>query len=198
MIDIDAHSRRNTLMTRLPVLAAGVVAAALTIGGCGDDGTTAGSGTTSNPATTSTAIRSFNDNDVAFAQGMIPHHQQAIAMAQVAAERAERAQVKELASKIKQAQDPEIQTMTGWLTSWGKDVPESMPGMNHGGMPGMMSEAEMTSLEQASGTAFDRMFLDMMIKHHEGAIEMARIEQDKGENPDAVALAKKIQADQQA
>lgn len=78
--------------------------------------------------------------------------------------------------------------------------PRTWPGMSHGdtdsSMPGMMSETDMTSLKQASGAAFDRQFLTMMIAHHEGAIEMATSEQSKGKNASAVDLAKQIETAQ--
>lgn len=144
-----------------------------------------------------------NDADVTFAQEMIPHHQQAIEMAALADTRAESQEVKDLAADIEAAQDPEIETMTGWLESWGEDVPEEgMSGMDHGDMssedmPGMMSEDEMTDLEGA-GAEFDQMFLTMMIEHHEGAIEMAQTEQADGEFPDAIELAENIETAQTA
>ena len=142
----------------------------------------------------------FNAADVAFAQGMIPHHQQAIEMAALAADRAESAEVKKLAEGIEAAQGPEIDQLTGWLESWGKKVPSSS--MDHGsmggGMSGMMDSEDMAMLEESSGAAFDMMFVEMMIQHHEGAIEMARVEQARGKNPAAVALAKKVEADQEA
>ncbi len=136
----------------------------------------------------------FNQADVEFAQGMIPHHQQAVEMASLAKERASAPEVKQLATDIEGAQQPEIDTMTQWLESWGEEVPDS--GMEHGGgheMPGMMTEDQMTQLEQAKGGAFDRMFLEMMIEHHEGAIEMAKTEQAEGENSDAIKLAEGIE-----
>jgi uncharacterized protein (DUF305 family) len=100
-------------MKRLPALAAAALAVTLTLAGCGDgdDG--------SQPADR------FNGADVAFAQQMIPHHRQAIQMAQHVEQRAASAELKQLASEIEKAQEPEIQTMTGWLHAWGKDVPDS-------------------------------------------------------------------------
>lgn len=174
--------------------------AALALAGCGnarDNTSRAGGSTTS----------SFNDADVTFAQSMIPHHQQAVVMAKMAESHASSPDVKSLAAKIEAAQGPEIATMTGWLKAWGKDVPSAdgmggMGGMDHGmggdGMPGMMGESEMNDLDTATGSGFDRMFLTMMIEHHTGAIEMAKTEQADGQNKDAVALAKKIEADQTA
>jgi uncharacterized protein (DUF305 family) len=169
--------------------------AGLVLAGCGGDGDTAGTGQTPS----ATTEQSFNDADIEFTQGVIPHHRQAIEMAQLAAERAASPDVQQLAADIEAAQDPEIETMTGWLESWGEDVPDDMSGMD--GMPmddmaGMMSAQEMAQLEAASGTAFDRMFLTTMIEHHEGAIEMARTEQTDGEY--AVELAEMIESNQTA
>lgn len=152
----------------------------------------------------STSSAEFNDADVSFAQDMIPHHQQAVQMAQMAADRADSEEVRQLAADIEAAQAPEIEQMTAWLEAWGEDVPddmsgmEGMEGMEGMDMPGMMSEDQMQEMESASGSAFDQMFLESMVEHHEGAIEMAQTEQAEGENPDAVALAEKIETDQQA
>ncbi|MDO3398079.1 DUF305 domain-containing protein [Nocardioides sp. SOB44] len=169
------------------------VVAALTVAGCGSD-------TDSNDSTASNGAQ-FNDADVAFAQSMIPHHEQAVEMATMAQERASSTEVKQLADKIAAAQGPEIDTMTGWLEDWGQEVSsDSMGGMDHSGgdMPGMMSDTDMESLGAATGAEFDQMFLQMMIEHHTGAIEMAQTEQQDGENPDAIGLAEKIEADQTA
>ncbi len=171
-------------MKRLPLLTAALAAAILALTGCGNDGDG------------SQSADQFNDADVTFAQQMIPHHQQAIMMAQLARERATSPDVKSLAANIEQAQDPEIQTMTDWLNAWGEELPEDMSMDMSTDMPGMMSEEEMVEMEAASGAAFDQMFLTMMIEHHEGAVEMAQTQQAEGENPDAITLAEKIEADQ--
>ncbi|MCA2222499.1 DUF305 domain-containing protein [Nonomuraea aurantiaca] len=141
----------------------------------------------------------FNDADVMFAQMMIPHHQQAVEMADLAETRASDREVKELAAKIKAAQDPEIQTMRGWLAEWGKPLPTGGmdQGMGHE-MPGMMSAADMKKLEDAKGAAFDQEFLQMMIAHHNGAITMARTEREHGKNQEAKRLADAIETGQQA
>jgi len=138
-----------------------------------------------------------NAADVTFAQAMIPHHRQAIEMAEMAGERASSPEVKALATRIQEAQDPEITTMSEWLESWNEEVPSAG---GHGAMDkgGMMSQHEMSQLMDAEGRAFDRMFLATMTKHHEGAIEMARTEQAKGAFGPAKELAGKIIADQQA
>jgi uncharacterized protein (DUF305 family) len=134
-----------------------------------------------------------NAADVSFSKEMIQHHRQAVEMAELADSRASSAETKDLAAKIKGAQDPEIKTMTGWLTSWGEKAPaETMPGMDHGmssPMPGMMSTQDMDKLEKAKGAEFDTMFAEMMIKHHEGAIDMAKTEKANGEYGPAKKLA---------
>ena len=171
---------------------------------------------------TATATATFNDADVAFAQMMIVHHQGAIQMADLAPSRAQNQDVLALAARIKAAQAPEIDQMTSWLTAWGAAAPSMMSGsatsgtggMDHGGMdmggttsaaessamsmPGMMSGDQMQQLESASGAAFDKMFLELMIVHHQGAVEMAETEIADGSNPEAVALAQKIKSDQTA
>ncbi|MEO6411196.1 MAG: DUF305 domain-containing protein [Pedococcus sp.] len=191
---------------RFSMIALALVAA-LALAACGDDQNSTNTNTNSNSnsnSSTSSTSTSFNDADVTFAQSMIPHHQQAVTMAKMARSHASSAEVKSLATRIEAAQGPEIATMTGWLNAWGKDVPSGsgMGGMDHtmggDGMPGMMGESEMNDLDTASGAGFDRMFLTMMIEHHTGAIEMAKTEQSEGESSDAVALAKKIEADQTA
>ena len=99
-----------------------------------------------------------------------------------------------LAERIKAAQGPEIETMNQWLEDWGQDT--DMGGMDHGG--GMMSEEEMAALEEADGETASSLFLEQMIMHHQGAIDMAQAQIDNGQNPDAVALAQKIVEDQTA
>lgn len=149
-----------------------------------------------NVDTSSSSGAKFNKQDVTFAQEMIPHHRQAVEMAKLADTRASSPQVKELATEIEGAQDPEIAKMEAWLKDWDKPVPDNeMSGMDHGSdgtMTGMMSDADMKSLDSSSGTAFDTMFLTMMIKHHEGAVTMADDEVTDGSNTEAIALAETI------
>lgn len=163
-----------------------VLGMAVVLAACGNNDNTGASGA------------KFNDQDVTFAQGMIPHHRQAVEMAELAGSRAESPKVKELALAIQGAQDPEIKTMTRWLKDWDEPLPDDgMSGMGHGSddsdsMSGMMSDDEMKSLDSSSGNEFDKMFLTMMVKHHEGAITMAEDEMADGENAEAIALAKTI------
>lgn len=161
-------------VTGLALTATLVACGASTNDGGMNDGTSSSSSVTGQAA------------DVAFAQLMIPHHAQAIEMAELALEYGSSVEVKTLATQIKGAQDPEIAAMTQWLDGW--DAPLQMPGSDESGMPGMdhsdmdtggmsasgmMSEEDMNSLGQARGADFDSMWLQMMIAHHQGAIAMA-------------------------
>lgn len=189
------------MTVRFRQVAAAAIAAglALTLAACG--GSSSGSNNAPN-ATQSTATH--NQVDVTFAQGMIPHHAQALTMATEALDKATDPAVKDLARRIQAAQDPEITTMSRWLEHWGEDVPQTdmdMSGdtsMNHSSMPGMMTDQQMTRLSNATGTTFDRLFLTLMVEHHTGAIEMALAEQKSGSYPDAIALAGRIITAQQA
>lgn len=182
------------------------------------------SGSASTMMSSAAASADHNAADISFAQQMIVHHQGAIQMADLAPDRATNQQVKELAARIKAAQAPEIEQMTAWLALWGASTSASagasttddgMGGMDHGdmggmggpsdtsasagmSMPGMMTDAQMQQLTGAAGVDFDRMFLQMMIMHHQGAIEMAETEILQGSNPAALALAASIKTSQTA
>ncbi|MEV0143858.1 MULTISPECIES: DUF305 domain-containing protein [unclassified Nonomuraea] len=179
--------------------AAGALALLTACGGGNSDSMAGHEGMSSSSApaatTASAPSAAFNDGDTMFAQMMIPHHEQAVEMADLAATRASDPEVKELAIKIKAAQAPEIQTMKDWLTEWG--VHPDSGGMGHS-MPGIMSEEAMKKLGAAKGKAFDKLFVQHMIAHHNGAIEMAKAEQANGSNPEAKELAKTIETTQQA
>ena len=193
--------RTTRTLIRRACLTAVAVSAALTLTACGGDSDDSGSAASSPSVSAETSAGTHNAQDVSFAQGMIPHHQQAVEMAGLAADRASSAQVKDLAARIEKAQDPEIETMTGWLKSWDEKVPEAMPGMDHSGhsgMAGMMDSADMEKLGKVSGKDFDSMFLTMMVEHHEGAVAMAKRERAEGTFPDAVSLAESIETSQQA
>jgi uncharacterized protein (DUF305 family) len=142
-----------------------------------------------------------NDTDIRFAQMMVPHHQQALAMAEMALQRAGSTEVKALAEQIGTAQDPEIATLNGFLQDWG--VPPvgggtDHSGMGHSGDGGMMSQGDMDSLGASGGAAFDRMFLEMMIVHHEGAVAESEREVADGANAQAKDLAAQIISGQTA
>ena len=141
----------------------------------------------------------FNSDDVAFATNMIPHHEQAVEMSALVGDRSTNPELIELAKRISAAQEPEIQTMKVFLVQW-KENPET--GSGHGGhggtMAGMVDEATMTRLESLSGAEFDTLWLESMISHHQGAIEMAKAEIANGENVDAKRMAQTIIDTQQA
>ena len=185
-----------------------------TLAACADQGATPPAATTSpTNSTSATATESasasastdvaaeHNDQDTTFAQMMIIHHEGAIEMSQLAVQRADNPEVVALAERIAEAQGPEIDEMTAWLGAWGEDIsPDDHGGMDMGGMDmdGMSQEEMMTQLDGLAGDEFDRAFLDAMIAHHEGAIEMSEQQVADGQNPDAVALAEKIIEDQRA
>lgn len=188
-------------LTRRAALVAATVTAALVLAACGNDSnSSSGSGSSAeghdmssmSSAPASAEAGAHNAQDVTFAQGVIPHHQQALEMAKLAADRASSTKVKDLASRVEKAQDPEIRTMSGWLKTWGENLPSEMPGMDHSmgsGMTGMMSTKDMTQLEKSSGKEFDTMFLTMMVEHHKGAVEMATTEKGKGKYSPATKMA---------
>ncbi|WP_055548612.1 DUF305 domain-containing protein [Streptomyces sp. NBRC 110028] len=200
--------KRSTLRPRARriALVSTVAAAGLVLAACGNDDDMSGmdhgsKGKSSASASATTgenpAPGAFNDADVKFAQMMIPHHEQAVEMSKLADDHAEDAKIKTLAGDIEKAQDPEIKKMKSWLKAWGKpESGSSMPGMDHGsgssdnsGMAGMMSDKDMKELKAAKGTDFDKKFAQMMIDHHNGAIDMAKDEQKNGKNATAKKLA---------
>jgi uncharacterized protein (DUF305 family) len=207
--------------TRVVGLLAATTLTLTTLTACSNDDTDSGGSATGSSADAQVSDQ-HNDADVEFATEMIPHHAQAIVMAEMAEDRADSQDVKDLAADIKAAQGPEIDRLSTMLETWGEDVPDpdsgmgGAGGMDHGaagdnmddmhetdrdsvgesGMPGMMSSGNMADLKSAFGMDFDEMFLQMMIEHHEGAIEMAQTEQADGENPQAIDLAKGIEAAQ--
>ena len=125
----------------------------------------------------------YSSQDIMFAEMMIPHHQQAIEMSDLALKNSTNPEVLALAQQIKDAQSPEIEQMKSWGAS-------SMAHMGHM-MDGMLSDEEMSDLAAATGSRFDKLFLEGMIKHHEGAIDMAEMVIDS-KNSEVAALAKAI------
>jgi len=151
----------------------------------------------------------FNDQDVDFATNMIPHHQQAIEMAAMVPDRSTDPAVIKLASDISAAQGPEIETLKVFLVQWkqGADTPapSEAPGgpADHQGMDpsmnmqGMVDAAAIANLASLKGPEFDKLWMQSMISHHEGAIEMANAEIAGGANVDAKTLAQQIVTAQQ-
>ncbi|MCY7341420.1 MAG: DUF305 domain-containing protein [Pseudonocardia sp.] len=193
--------------TRIPRFLAATAVAGLVLVGCGNatETPTIGSGAAApSPAATQGAQ---NEADVAFVQGMVIHHRQAVEMADLARGSTEDSQLLDLATRVSAAQGPETDTMAGWLTRWGAEVPAedgAMAGMNHSGMSGMagmsgmMTPEQMQELGTATSPAFDQMFLQMMLAHHAGAVEMARTVLDEGADPQVRELAETISTTQQA
>lgn len=183
---------------RMISFAATTVAAMLVLTACGQSNDSDGMegmdhGSSASPSSPEASGEVFNAADEMFATMMIPHHQQAVDMADMLLSKGDIApDVVALAEQIKGAQAPEIETMVGWLEEWGVPYDESadMGSMDHGG--GMMSDEDMAALESASGVDATRIFLEGMTVHHEGAIEMAQVELDNGFNPDALELAQLV------
>jgi len=135
----------------------------------------------------------FNGADLTFVQMMIPHHEQAVQMSDMLlAKDGIDPQVAELATQIKDAQQPEIDQLRDWLDQWGEDDAD-MGGMTHGGM---MTEDDLAALEQATGADASKLFLEQMIAHHQGAIDMAKAEVEDGQFADAKTMAETIVATQ--
>ena len=185
---------------KLLTLSTTAIAAAISLAGC-----TSGSGPGSTPdknhgGSTSAPAASAQHNtaDVKFAQMMIPHHAQAVEMSDmILAKQDIPSAVTSLARKIKEAQGPEIQAMTGWLGDW-KEPAEIPSGHAGHGMSGMLDETALNELEAAQGTAAAKLFLNQMIAHHEGAIMMATTETTDGKDFKAVELSKEIVSAQEA
>ena len=189
---------RHTVLHRV-VLSAAAAATVLVVSACGTQKTGAGaqSGDTGTmPGMSQSAPASeasFNDTDVAFAQMMIPDHQMTAKMAKLAEKKAASKDLKSLAAQMRQGQSQAVATLRDWLTAWGKPASSDMAAM-----PGAMSDKDMDMLASMTGMQFDMMFAQMMIKHHEGSMRMARDEQAKGASADAKAMAAKMLKKQRA
>lgn len=199
-------------MTNLKLLASAVVLAAA-LAGCssgsdnsGKPGMGSAPASSSAPATPAAgsagtpAAGPHNQADIDFASMMIPHHQQAIEMSDMLlAKQGIDAKGVDLANQIKAAQTPEITQMSGWLAGWGQNSsPSGMGGMDGMDGDGLMSQADMDALDKAVGNDATRLFLTGMIKHHQGAVTMAKTELASGQNSDAKQLAQNIVTTQQA
>ena len=189
------------MIIRTTLIAVGL-AATLALAACSNDDDHAGmpmDHSAARPAGSATAppVGDFNHADVAFAQGMIPHHQQAIDMSDmILAKEGAHPEVTTLAEQIKAAQQPEIDTMNSWLDTWGRTQMDD-DGRHHGGEGGIMTEVQMRQLDKANASDGQRLYLDGMIRHHQGAIHMAETEIEEGNNEEAIKLAKQIAETQQ-
>lgn len=206
-------------MTKRVLSAAFALALTLGTSACGGGTDSAGSTTSSStPTGSASTTTDHNAVDVMFVTMMIPHHEGAIEMSDLALAQASSPPVRDLAGRIKAAQGPEIEQMQGWLADWDATMPMASgtagdghdmgPGMMSGsltsagaddfGMGAMMqmSEADLAALRAATGVQFDKLFLEQMIAHHEGAIAMAEVEIARGLNPATLALAESIRTSQ--
>lgn len=183
------------MRSRTIALAISALISALLLAGCAQQDSMGGMSHGSNPTPSSGASSDANAADRMFVMMMIPHHEQAIEMAELLLEKeGVDTRAVDLARQIKEAQQPEIETMKGWLQAWGIPYDDSMMSGGMGGMEhgGMMSQEDLDALRSATGTGATRMFLEGMIAHHQGAIDMARSVIDNGRDSDVRALAEQM------
>ncbi|MCD7049102.1 DUF305 domain-containing protein [Rhodococcus sp. BH2-1] len=221
------------------LVAVGSAAAVIAlVAGCtsdeSDDNATTSATTSASVSASGTAEQGgpHNDADVEYVQMMIPHHEQAVEMAELVPSRTGNPDIIALADQIEKAQGPEIEQMEGWLKAWGAPEPSkaeapgatsdgmdhdgmegdgtsmpmqsmpmtsmnSMPGMEGGGH-GMMSAEQMQALENAKDAEFDKMWLELMIAHHQGAVASSEQILQTGESEQVRQLAQQIVSSQQA
>ncbi|MFE0751612.1 DUF305 domain-containing protein [Gordonia sp. NPDC058843] len=181
--------------------------AVLALAGCSPDEEPATTTTgASQPVSSVSASASadHNEADVEFTSTMVGHHRQAVMMAELVEGRTDNAELIALASSIEKAQNSEITQMEERLESWGVStdgLEDSHENMGHGGhsaMPGMLDPDQMAALRDARGTEFDALWLEGMIRHHEGAIAMADAVLADGVDPATKALAQEVKRTQQA
>ena len=196
---LHTTSKGNSQAMRIPHIV-GVLAMAAATGllftGCGHK-----TGSTAAPAPpaarSAPAIsppQQHNQADVVFLQNMVLHHTQAITMSQIARNQASAAQVKDLAARIEAEESPQIQQMNALLTEWAIPAPATTGGtaptsggVGQGQLPGLVS-----------GAGFDRAFLEMMIVHHQDAVDLSQIELTQASNPATRDLAQLISSTDQA
>lgn len=187
--------------TRSLLSASVAIATALALSACSNGSGTGGMngmdhGDEASSSRSESSAADVNHQDEMFVVMMKPHHEQAIEMADIIlAKEGISAQVTDLATQIKDAQAPEIDQFEEWMTAW--EIDDSVGGMDDG-MDGMMSDDDLDELTAATGADAEKLFLEQMIDHHEGAIEMAENEIDDGSNADVVELAKTIVTTQTA
>jgi uncharacterized protein (DUF305 family) len=208
------------VVAAIAVVAAAIVAGAVLAGGSdGSDGDTSDgvsdAGRTVQPGAPGEESRELSDDeaaaveapehtpaDTAFVQDMIVHHSQALEMAALVDDRTERTDLPLLAERITVSQEAEIEQLEQWLTDRDENVPDDSAREDHAahtGMPGMASPQDLDRLAQARGDAFDRLFLELMIAHHAGAITMVDelYAAGGGLEPAADGRAREIRVDQE-
>ncbi|MET9123705.1 DUF305 domain-containing protein [Streptomyces sp. NPDC004528] len=199
---------------RASLVTASLVVAVLALGACDDSGAPAKSGAADGPSVIApgrpgeaaetlsageaakkrTEDDSPNSADFAYARMMIEHHTQALEMTRLAPRQAESSRVKALAARISASQGPEISSMKGWLDTHDGDAHAARH--QHEEMPGMATEAQLKALRVARGKVFDRLFLKLMITHHDGAISMATDVKAQGNNIQIEEMADDVIAQQ--
>jgi uncharacterized protein (DUF305 family) len=221
---LNRRKRREAAPVRPFVVAAATVFAVLALGGCdsgsgSDDAETSGAsrakpgpsvilpgkpGKAAKTLSAEEASKAAKDQDVpnaadfGYVQKMIVHHQQALTMTKLVPQRAASGTVKRLAERISAAQRPEIESMESWLETNGGEQAHGDHGQGHASMPGMASEKQLQGLRAAEGEEFDRLFLKLMIAHHEGAITMAGDVLTEGNNVMVEQMANDVAAQQSA
>lgn len=191
----------HTATLRSTAVAGVALAALLGLSACGDSGSTAASDAGSANSGEIAADAAYNEQDVTFAKDMKPHHEQAVEMADTVLTKDPSPRIKALAGKIRTAQEPEIVQLDALLAEFDveTDGSDGGHGMSKGSSTstGMMNDDDMQALTDASGQQAETLFLEGMLEHHEGAVEMATQEIDAGEYPEAIELATKIKTAQQ-
>ena len=176
--------------------------AVLLVLGCSGQSSSAGGSTAPTEAVSGVAV-DVNQEDVRFARLMAPHHDQAVSMCEMvlSKKRGVKSEVRDLAEQIGKVRESQFETLNGWIQSWdpgGDQEPAEDENAPHHGGHGLMTERQMQELDMADGPAAQKLFLEGMIKHHEGAVAIAEAEVTGGSHPDAVELAKEMVATQQA
>lgn len=145
----------------------------------------------------------YTGADIKFMQGMIGHHAQALEMVALLQTRSASGDMKKMAQRIQISQEDEIKMMQHWLRQRGQQVPTGREHHMHGAMlmPGMLTEDEMKRLASEKGRTFDKLFLESMIRHHQGALAMVRellATPGAAQESDIFAFASDVEADQSA
>lgn len=173
-----------------------LIPAALLLGACGITSSEPAS-LGASPSAIARAEGPVSESDVMFLQLMLAHHEQAVVMTDLAEQRAERADIKSLATAIEAVQSDEAALMQDWLDAWGEpsDVGHSAEAhaahAAHGGLPAT-GPAELEALEQSDDADFDAHFLNLFIAHQHNAVEMARAQEADGTNPEVTDLANRV------
>jgi uncharacterized protein (DUF305 family) len=214
-----SRSRRIVVVVAAAAALGAMVLAGASVGGCTSDGSSGGEAgaddevRTVQPGAPGEAPSELSDDEAAavgapehtptdteFVEGMIAHHQQALAMAALVSERTDRADLPVLAERITVSQESEIELLEQWLTDRGEPVPDDAAHEHaqHGTLPGMATAEDLAQLGLATGASFDRRFLELMIAHHQGALTMVTgfYAAGGGLEPAVDGIARGIEADQ--